>query len=290
MAEPEVHFERATEQVKVTVEQQEPQINVQRAGSPQGQQLARAGQQLPGGEQQALQQIDQAVRQARHSLERDEAKGAGEALDQAGSTIQQAIEQASAEARQQLQQVEQRVAEAQQALGKNDLESARKALEHTQEPLRQMTEAAGGRAQQTQAAGEQQIQREAEQQDAKAKPEEEVTTPKQLPAKTQNPLAAMPASEVIDAEVNNLEGDNVAKIADLVKQQGRDEIYAVLSVGGLLGIGDKKVVVPLDELQVGQEGTIVMANASEERLKQMAEYDEKRYESTAGLGERPQQQ
>jgi hypothetical protein len=101
----------------------------------------------------------------------------------------------------------------------------------------------------------------------------------------------MPASDVIGTQVKNQEGQDVAEIVDLVKEQGSDEIYAVLSVGGFLGIGDKKVIVPLDELQVGREGDVVMANASEDQLKNMPEYDEEGYESMAGLGqERPAQQ
>ena len=82
----------------------------------------------------------------------------------------------------------------------------------------------------------------------------------------------------------------MAEIVDLVKQQGADEIYAVLSVGGFLGIGDKEVLVPLDELEVGQEGEVVMANASEDQLREMPQYEEEGYESMAGLGEEPARQ
>ena len=112
-------------------------------------------------------------------------------------------------------------------------------------------------------------------------------TEEQLPATRESPLAAMPASDVIGTEVQNAEGDTVAEIVDLVKEQGAENLYAVLSVGGFLGIGDKKVVVPLEELDVGQEGEIVMANVTEDQLKNMPEYNEQGYESTAGLEEQP---
>jgi hypothetical protein len=83
----------------------------------------------------------------------------------------------------------------------------------------------------------------------------------------------------------------VAEIVDLVKEQGAEDLYAVLSVGGFLGIGDKKVVVPLEELDVGQEGEIIMANVTEDELRDMAEYNEEGYESTtAGLEQQPAQQ
>jgi hypothetical protein len=100
---------------------------------------------------------------------------------------------------------------------------------------------------------------------------------------TDHPLAAMPASEVIGADVVNAEGENVAEVVDLVKQQGQDDLYAVLSVGGFLGIGQKKVIVPITELEVTQDGEIMMANATQEQLKEMPEYQEEGYDSQALL-------
>jgi hypothetical protein len=47
-------------------------------------------------------------------------------------------------------------------------------------------------------------------------------------------------------------------------------------------------VVPVDELDVGQDGQIVMANASEDQLKQMPEYEEEGYESTAQMQQEQQ--
>ena len=110
------------------------------------------------------------------------------------------------------------------------------------------------------------------------------------PLTEENPLAALPASDVIGAQVQNQEGDTVAEIVDLVKRQGEEDLFAVLSVGGFLGIGDKKVVVPVNELEVGQEGQIIMAAASEEQLKNMPEYQEEGFESTAQAEQPPAQQ
>jgi hypothetical protein len=93
----------------------------------------------------------------------------------------------------------------------------------------------------------------------------------------------MPASEVIGRDVQNADGESVAEIVDLVKRQGGDDLFAVLSVGGLLGIGDKKVVVSIDELEVGPDGEIVMASASEDQLKAMPAYDETGYETVSQL-------
>ena len=90
----------------------------------------------------------------------------------------------------------------------------------------------------------------------------------------------MPASEVIGTEVVNAEGDQVAEIVDLVKEQGQGEVMAVLSVGGFLGVGDKRVVVPLGELDVAPDNQIIAAGMTEEDVKAMPAYDEAQYEST----------
>ena len=163
--------------------------------------------------------------------------------------------------------------------------------EQGQQPSQQLAAgrpAAGGagRAGTEQAAQQKQVGA-AEGQSA---PDEEVAATEQPPATGESPLAAMPASDVIGTEVQNAEGETVAEIVDLVKEQGAEDLYAVLSVGGFLGIGDKKVVVPLEELDVDQEGEIIMANVTEDQLRDMPEYNEEGYESTAGLGEQPAEQ
>ncbi len=140
-----------------------------------------------------------------------------------------------------------------------------------------------GQQGQGQKAQQQQV-RQDQQQAQQGQPQAQQEQPQ---ATSESPLAAMPASDVIGTEVQNAEGDTVAEIVDLVKEQGAENLYAVLSVGGFLGIGDKKVVVPLEELDVGQEGEIVMANVTEDQLRNMPEYNEEGYESTAGLEEQP---
>jgi hypothetical protein len=129
-----------------------------------------------------------------------------------------------------------------------------------------------------QPAEQQEEMAEADQQAAEEQ-EEEAGTEQQTAATGESPLAAMPASDVIGADVVNAEGETVADIVDLVKKTGEDQLYAVLSVGGFLGIGDKKVVVVISELDVTQDGQIVMASASQDQLKNMPAYDQEGYET-----------
>jgi putative membrane protein len=88
---------------------------------------------------------------------------------------------------------------------------------------------------------------------------------------------AVQASDVIGAEVVNDQGDAVGEIMDLVIDDQKVE-YAVVSVGGFLGIGDKEVAVPLDQLKLGADEAYLMSGATEDQLKQMPAYDEGRYQ------------
>jgi hypothetical protein len=49
-------------------------------------------------------------------------------------------------------------------------------------------------------------------------------------------------------------------------------VLAIISVGGFLGIGDKLVAVPFDQLQLDKDKAILMSSATEEQLKAMPEY------------------
>jgi hypothetical protein len=77
--------------------------------------------------------------------------------------------------------------------------------------------------------------------------------------------------------VVNTKGDKVGKIEDGVLDQ-TGKYYAVVSVGGFLGIGDKDVALPLNDLQLGQGEAYLMSAATEDQLKQMPEYDENQYQ------------
>jgi len=61
------------------------------------------------------------------------------------------------------------------------------------------------------------------------------------------------ASEVIGSKVENLTGENLGKVEELVIDPGTGSIeYAVLSFGGFLGMGDKLFAIPFSLLKAPQ--------------------------------------
>jgi putative membrane protein len=108
---------------------------------------------------------------------------------------------------------------------------------------------------------------ESEQPDAAMQDEQAAAQPEQT----------VSIDEVLGSPVVNANGDEIAEIEDLVIDQNQTH-YAILSVGGFLGIGDKKVAIPLDQLQLGEDESYLMSAETEEQLEQMPAYEEDQYQ------------
>jgi sporulation protein YlmC with PRC-barrel domain len=72
------------------------------------------------------------------------------------------------------------------------------------------------------------------------------------------------ATNIIGAEVSNMQGEKLGKIIDLTIEQNRIT-FAVLSHGGILGIGEKITPIPIDALTFKGEKT-VLVNISKNKL------------------------
>lgn len=86
------------------------------------------------------------------------------------------------------------------------------------------------------------------------------------------------SSKVIGSTVYNEQNENVGKIDDLLISSDGKTPYAVLSVGGFLGIGDRLIVVPTGNLKVAfdkdksDKNKIVLPGATKDALKTLPEY------------------
>ena len=80
-----------------------------------------------------------------------------------------------------------------------------------------------------------------------------------------------PASELLGREVINDADESIGRIDDLMIR-GNQVAFAILSVGGFLGIGGHRVVVAFGDLLVDDE-EVVLPGATREALKRMLMYD-----------------
>jgi hypothetical protein len=78
-------------------------------------------------------------------------------------------------------------------------------------------------------------------------------------------------SKVVGSSVVNEANETVGTIDDLIVTPGEKVPFAVLSVGGFLGMGTKYVVVPFSSLQV-KDKKMVLPGATKESLKALPEF------------------
>jgi hypothetical protein len=79
------------------------------------------------------------------------------------------------------------------------------------------------------------------------------------------------ASKVIGSSVVNNAHETIGKIDDLLVSSDGKQPYAVLSVGGFLGMGTRLVVIPYDTLKfAGKE--VMLPGGTKEGLKALPEF------------------
>jgi sporulation protein YlmC with PRC-barrel domain len=79
------------------------------------------------------------------------------------------------------------------------------------------------------------------------------------------------ASKVIGAAVVNEANDTVGRVDDIIIGEDGKTPFVVLAVGGFLGMGDKLVVLPYEQLKA-TEGKLILPGATKDALKALAEF------------------
>jgi hypothetical protein len=76
---------------------------------------------------------------------------------------------------------------------------------------------------------------------------------------------------LVDEPVYNDNNDKIGSIYDLIIAPDRKATYAVLSVGGFLGMGIHYVAIPIDRFNI-RDGNLFLAGATKDALKQVPEF------------------
>ena len=80
------------------------------------------------------------------------------------------------------------------------------------------------------------------------------------------------SSKVVGSDVVNEKKETIGKVDDLLISRDQ-HLYAVISVGGFLGMGSKLVAVPYGELAPTADNSgFVLAGATKDSLKALPEY------------------
>jgi PRC-barrel domain len=89
----------------------------------------------------------------------------------------------------------------------------------------------------------------------------------------QTVAAGYRASKVIGSSVLNEAGETIGKIDDLLVTRDGKEPYAVLSIGGFLGLGTHMVVVRYDSLRFDSNNKIVLPGGTKEGLTMLPAFE-----------------
>lgn len=85
----------------------------------------------------------------------------------------------------------------------------------------------------------------------------------------QKVAAGYRASKVIGSSIVNDANEAIGKIDDLLVTRDGKEPYAVLSIGGFLGMGTHMVVVRYDSLKFSPDNKIVLPGGTKDGLKML---------------------
>ena len=89
-------------------------------------------------------------------------------------------------------------------------------------------------------------------------------------------------SSIVGTEVKNRSNEKLGVVKELMINTHKGEIcYAVLSFGGVLGIGDKYFAIPWESLYVDKEDEIMILDVSKEVLENSPGFDKDNWPSSA---------
>jgi hypothetical protein len=129
--------------------------------------------------------------------------------------------------------------------------------------------------------------------DAEVAAEEEVVPPADMTfLQVQEEAQFLADDEVIGTDVVNVMDEEVGTIADLVMDQEQKLVGVVLSVGGFLGIGEKWVAIPVDEIDfpAGDQPARLLVAVTEEQLTNAPDFVTRETVEAEQAAEQAQQQ
>jgi sporulation protein YlmC with PRC-barrel domain len=80
------------------------------------------------------------------------------------------------------------------------------------------------------------------------------------------------ATKLLGADIYNKEGDKIGQVDDFIIGSDNNVSFAVISVGGFLGIGNRLVAVPANLFTSNKKGQIVFPNGKKDDLEALPEF------------------
>ncbi|MEK0081575.1 PRC-barrel domain-containing protein [Benzoatithermus flavus] len=88
-----------------------------------------------------------------------------------------------------------------------------------------------------------------------------------------NPLYNMKGEQIVGQNVYGPNGEEIGEIDNVVMSKEGKQAAAVIGVGGFLGIGERKVAIPLDQLHMGTDNKLT-TSMTKDQINSMQPYEE----------------
>jgi sporulation protein YlmC with PRC-barrel domain len=102
-------------------------------------------------------------------------------------------------------------------------------------------------------------------------------------SQTMNQSAPMPDTAAIELkdykgkDVITSTGDSVGKIGNLVTNNLDHTVYAIVGVGGFLGLGEKEAAIPVTQLQAQGDKWVLSSGVTKDALKKEMKYEKSEF-------------
>lgn len=110
----------------------------------------------------------------------------------------------------------------------------------------------------------------------------------ELEANRDGAVAAAPSSapgRMVGRPLVNQNGETLGKIDGLVRDKQDQSLKAVVVSGGILGLGERRVVVPVDRIEVpagqAEDPVVLQSDMNSKELGQMATYQPEGFDPVA---------
>ena len=103
-------------------------------------------------------------------------------------------------------------------------------------------------------------------------------------------LESMSPDQIVGKTVVSAEGEEIGEVQEIVQDPATSEKFAVVDVGGFLGVGQKSVTIALNELQTSQGGEDRLeSDLTRQTLETKTEYTPGEYEPVESSGQQTTQ-
>lgn len=93
------------------------------------------------------------------------------------------------------------------------------------------------------------------------------------------------AADLVGRQVVSSDGEDIGEISEVVRSRADQQLYALVELGGLLGVGGHTVSISLENARSDEEGNVAV-QMSRDQVESMEEYDPEQYASIDDAGER----